>query len=69
MTVDILRAPNPIELRARVNQRLGNGEGWRIEGAPFQDSARQEWCWAVVLESRPVAPGGVKLREPVRKVG
>jgi hypothetical protein len=67
MTADIIRAQNTIELRARVNTRLQNGEGWTIEGAPFADSARGEWCWAVKLEGKAVAPGGIKLREPTRK--
>lgn len=67
MTVEILRASNTKVLEERVQMRLNNAEGWRIEGAPFEDKARGEWCWTVVLEVKPVAPGGIKLREPIKR--
>lgn len=66
MTVDIVRAANPLALRDKVNAL--SGDGWRPEGTPFEDHARNEWCWAVIHEQKPVAPGGIKLREPVRSM-
>ena len=70
MTVEILRASNTKVLEERVQMRLKDGEGWRIEGVPFFDAEAampSRWCWAVVLEAKPVAPGGIKLREPIKR--
>ena len=52
-------------MRDKVNELAK--DGWKPEGAPFFDASRNEWCWAVLLDSKPVAPGGIKLREVQRK--
>ena len=52
-------------VRDKVNEFAE--KGWRPEGAPFFDSSHNKWCWAIVLDSKPVAPGGIKLREPQRR--
>lgn len=67
MKADIAWDESLTGLREKVNALLM--KGWRVEGAPFADSSTRRWCWAVVLDgAEPVAPGGIKLREPVRAV-
>ena len=48
MTVEILlrrRNTSKVLEGAGADAAGKNGEGWRIEGAPFEDKARGEWCW------------------------
>jgi hypothetical protein len=63
MKVDIVTAQSLPVLRDRVNSL---NDDWRPEGGPFEDKSRGVWCWALICDREPVAPGGVRLREPVR---
>ena len=65
MLADIAQGHNIRAVRDKVNELAR--DGWKPEGAPFFDASRNEWCWAVLLDSQPVAPGGIKLREVQRK--
>ena len=65
----IVRGKSPLAVRDEVNRRCVAQPGWEPVGHPFQDSSRDEWCWSIKYEGKPVAPGGVKLREPQRRAG
>ena len=65
MPADIAYGDSVRAVRDKVNEFAE--KGWRPEGAPFFDQSHNKWCWAIVLDQKPVAPGGIKLREPQRR--
>lgn len=66
MPADIAQGSSIRAVTLEVNKM--EKEGWTPSGSPFFDANRNEWCWAVVRHDKPVAPGGVKLREPQRRL-
>lgn len=62
----IIRAGSTVTLAAALQPVLADGV-WECVGGPFEDSARQEWCQAVIRKSGPAAAGEIPLREPRRR--